>query len=276
MSDSALLQIRGLTKTYRSIGRQPVTSLDDVYFGVPEGQITGLVGESGSGKSTTIRCILGLERPDDGWIEYDGARLLSHGIGLGRAPHREIQVVFQDPTSSLNPRMTAADLIGEALVVHRLCATRQARQARVAELMRLVGLDPAAADRRPRSFSGGQRQRIAIARALAVEPRLLICDEAVSALDVSVQAQILNLLLDMRDTLGLTVLFVAHDLAIVRQIASDVVVLKGGRVVEEGPCDEVFAHPDHPYTRELLAAAPIPDPEAARARARERRLRAVP
>ncbi|HEX4189951.1 MAG TPA: ATP-binding cassette domain-containing protein [Marmoricola sp.] len=275
-ADGALLDVRGLSKTYRAIGRAPVTALDDVYFRVPRGEITGLVGESGSGKSTTIRCILGLEKADDGWISYDGSRLVSGGRGLGRARHREIQVVFQDPTSSLNPRMTAGELIGEGLVVHGLCGSKDERADRVAELMTLVGLDPAAADRRPRSFSGGQRQRIAIARALAVEPRLLICDEAVSALDVSVQAQILNLLLDMRERLGLSVLFVAHDLAIVHQIASEVVVLQGGRVVEAGPCAEVFADPQHPYTRELLAAVPVPDPAAARARARERRLRVLP
>jgi peptide/nickel transport system ATP-binding protein/oligopeptide transport system ATP-binding protein len=273
-NDRALLDVRGLSKTYRSIGRAPVVALDDVYFRVQPGQITGLVGESGSGKSTTIRCILGLERPDQGWIEYDGNRLVSDtggpGRGLGRARHREIQVVFQDPTSSLNPRMTAAELIEEGLIVHSLRSTRAARADRVAELMTMVGLDPAAAGRRPRGFSGGQRQRIAIARALAVEPRLLICDEAVSALDVSVQAQILNLLLDMRDQLDLSVLFVAHDLAIVNQIASEVVVLQHGRVVEAGPCEQVFADPQHEYTRELLAAVPIPDPVAARERARHR------
>src|SRR4051794_4823718 len=168
MNAPVLLDVRGLSKIYRSVGRQPVTALDDVYFQVGKGQVVGLVGESGSGKSTTIRCILGLERPDNGWIEYDGARLVSGGSGLGRARHQEIQVVFQDPTSSLNPRMTAADLIGEALIVHRLCASRRARESRVAELMTMVGLDPAAGGRRPRSFSGGQRQRIAIARALAV------------------------------------------------------------------------------------------------------------
>jgi ABC-type glutathione transport system ATPase component len=263
----ALLEVRGVTKTYHARRHHTVTALDDVSFRVPRGTVTALVGESGSGKSTAIRCILGLDKPDSGWIEYKGQRLTAEAGSLGRARHREIQVVFQDPTASLNPRMTAADLITEGLIVHGLAQGKAALAARGAELMRLVGLDPETGGRRPRSFSGGQRQRIAIARALAVEPELLICDEAVSALDVSVQAQILNLLLDMRDRLDLTVLFVAHDLAVVRQIAAEVVVLRRGRVVEEGPADTIFARPEHPYTRELLAAVPIPDPSRARARA---------
>ena len=218
-----LLELVGVTKTYGARRRHPVTALDDVSFRLPRGRITALVGESGSGKSTAIRCLLGLEKPDSGRIEYKGARLNAGTGGLGRARHREIQVVFQDPTASLNPRMSAADLIGEGLIVHGLASGKAARAARVAALMRLVGLDPDAGRRRPRDFSGGQRQRIAIARALAVEPELLVCDEAVSALDVSVQAQILNLLLDMRDQLDLTVLFVTHDLAVVHQDRKSVV-----------------------------------------------------
>ena len=272
-SGQPLLELRDLSKTYRGLGRPPVTALDGVSFAVPRGEITALVGESGSGKSTAIRCVLGLEKPDAGWIGYRGQRLSAGHGGLGRARHREIQVVFQDPTASLNPRMSAAALIGEGLIVHGLApggpgrGKSATRAARVAELMRLVGLDPEAGRRRPREFSGGQRQRIAIARALAVEPELLICDEAVSALDVSVQAQILNLLLDMRDRLDLTVLFVAHDLAVVRQIASRVVVLAQGQVVEAGPTETVFARPGHDYTRALLAAVPVPDPSRARAKA---------
>jgi ABC-type glutathione transport system ATPase component len=270
--EPALLELHGVSKTYHAHRRHPVTALRDVSFGVPRGQVTALVGESGSGKSTTLRLVLGLEKPDSGRIRYQGQQLTagSGGLGrrgLGRARHREIQVVFQDPTASLNPRMSAADLIGEGLIVHGLARGKAARAARVAELMRLVGLDPDSGGRRPRDFSGGQRQRIAIARALAVEPSLLICDEAVSALDVSVQAQILNLLRDMREQLDLTVLFVTHDLAIVQQIASSVVVLRRGQVVEAGPTDTVFSRPAHPYTRELLEAVPIPDPVRARARA---------
>ena len=262
-----LLELHGVTKTYHARRRHPVTALQNVSFRVRRGQVTALVGESGSGKSTAIRCVLGLEKPDSGWIEYKGQRLTASTGGLGRARHREIQVVFQDPTASLNPRMSAADLIGEGLIVHGLAQGKAARAERVADLMRLVGLDPDSGGRRPRDFSGGQRQRIAIARALAVEPELLICDEAVSALDVSVQAQILNLLLDMRDRLDLTVLFVAHDLAIVHQIAAEVVVLRQGQVVEAGPAEAVFTRPGHPYTRELLAAVPVPDPSRARAKA---------
>jgi ABC-type glutathione transport system ATPase component len=271
----ALLELRGVTKSYRARGRHVVTALDDLSFQVPRGRITALVGESGSGKSTAIRCLLGLEKPDSGVIEYKGERLASGTGGLGRARHREIQVVFQDPTASLNPRMSAADLIGEGLIVHGLATGKSARAARVATLMRLVGLDPDSGGRRPRDFSGGQRQRIAIARALAVEPELLVCDEAVSALDVSVQAQILNLLLDMRDQLDLTVLFVTHDLAIVHQIAAEVVVLSRGHVVEAGPAETVFALPRHPHTRELLESVPIPDPSRARAKAARKRDRAA-
>ena len=217
-----LLDVHGIGKTYRSFGRAPVAAIVDMSLQVPVGQVIGLVGESGSGKSTTIRCILGLEQPDAGWIEYDGIRLNRATKEQRRRLRREIQVVFQDPTGSLNPRMTAGELIGEGLKVHRLRTTSSSVRDRAAELMRLVGLNERDINRYPRSFSGGQRQRIAIARALAVEPRLLICDEPVSSLDVSVQAQILNLLQDMRDQLGLTVLFVAHDLAVVRQICSRV------------------------------------------------------
>jgi peptide/nickel transport system ATP-binding protein/oligopeptide transport system ATP-binding protein len=269
-----LLDVHGLRKVYRSLGRPPVVALDGLFLQVNPGGITGLVGESGSGKSTTIRCILRLEQPDEGWIDYDGIRLTEADKRARRRLHREIQVVFQDPTGSLNPRMTAGQLIGEGLRVHRLRTTSASLRERVLELMALVGLDKRDVDRYPRSFSGGQRQRIAIARALAVEPTLLICDEAVSALDVSVQAQILGLLQDMRDQLGLTVLFVAHDLAVVRQICSRVAIIRGGRIVEEGASSQVFAHPEHEYTRELLEAVPIADPARARARAAQR-LRAL-
>jgi peptide/nickel transport system ATP-binding protein/oligopeptide transport system ATP-binding protein len=266
----ALLEARGLCKTYHSFGRPPVVALDDLSLAVPAGIIAGLVGESGSGKSTTIRCILGLDKPDAGTIIYDGIPILTATKDQRRRLHREIQVVFQDPTGSLNPRMTAEQLIGEGLRVHRLRTTPVAVRERVVELMGLVGLDERDLRRYPRSFSGGQRQRIAIARALAVEPKLLICDEAVSALDVSVQAQILTLLQDMRERLGLTVLFVAHDLAVVHQICSWVAILRAGRIVEEGDNHDLFAHPHHPYTRELLDAVPIADPPVARARAQAR------
>lgn len=265
-----LLELRGVHKTYHSFGRAPVCALAGVDLQARVGEITGLVGESGSGKSTTIRCILALEKPDDGLITYGGIRLDQASKFDRRRLRREIQVVFQDPTGSLNPRMTAGQLIGEGLKVHRLRSTTKDVRERALELMGVVGLDQRDVDRYPRSFSGGQRQRIAIARALAVEPKLLICDEAVSALDVSVQAQILNLLQDMRDRLGLTVLFVAHDLAVVRQICSRVAILQAGRVVESGAIVEVFGNPCDRYTRELLAAVPIADPARARARAQQR------
>jgi ABC-type glutathione transport system ATPase component len=267
---TSLLSLRGVRKTYGKFAHSAVHALTDLGLDVEAGTITGLVGESGSGKSTTIRCILGLEKPDAGTIEYNGIDLVNASRQQMRKLRREIQVVFQDPTGSLNPRMTVGELIGEGIEVHRLAPNAAARRARVVEIMGLVGLDARDADRYPRSFSGGQRQRIAIARALAVEPQLLICDEAVSALDVSVQAQILNLLLDMRHRLGLTVLFVAHDLAVIRQVCTAVAILKDGQIVEHGPCSEVFENPQHEYTVQLLDAVPIPDPPLARARIAER------
>lgn len=260
----SLLEMRGVTVTLRALGRPPVRALDDVYLRVEEGGITGLVGESGSGKSTALRCATGMRRPDTGSVTYDG-------IDVTRAPgaqltrlRREMQLVFQDPTASLNPRMTVFQLVSEGLVVHGLHTRR--RRERVAELVESVGLDARDLDRRPGSFSGGQRQRIAIARALAVEPRLLICDEPVSSLDVSVQAQILNLLQDMQEQLGLTILFVAHDLAVVKQVCSQVAVLHHGVVVEEGDVDTVLVTPREEYTRSLLEAVPVPDPTVARTR----------
>jgi ABC-type glutathione transport system ATPase component len=265
---SYLLELRGVSKTFHAFGREPVRALDEAYLRVPEGEITGLVGESGSGKSTMLRCIMGLERPDGGQVSYDGVDVTRARRAETRRLRREIQLVFQDPTASLNPRMTVAELIGEGLIVHRLVAGAAARRARAAELLELVGLDERDVDRYPRSFSGGQRQRIAIARALAVQPRLLICDEPVSSLDVSVQAQILNLLQDMRETLGLTILFVSHDLAVVRQICTSVAVLSAGAVVEEGEAAAVLTAPRHPYTQALLAAVPVPDPRVARERIR--------
>jgi ABC-type oligopeptide transport system ATPase subunit len=260
------LDVRGVSKTFHTLGHEPVVALDDVYLRVEDASITGLVGESGSGKSTLIRCIMGLERPDSGSIEYDGRPIGSRRDRIGRNLHREIQLVFQDPTSSLNPRMTVEQLITEGLIVHKLAGSRAARRARAAELLRMVGLSESDLGRYPKSFSGGQRQRIAIARSLSVEPSLLVCDEPVSALDVSVQAQVLNLLLDMRQQLGLTILFIAHDLAVVKQICDSVAVISSGHIVEEGTAERVFGDPQHEYTKSLLAAAPVMDPAAARAR----------
>ena len=266
----SLLELRDVNKVFHALGREPVHALRDVDLTVEAGRITGLVGESGSGKTTIIKSIMGLEKPTSGTITYDGINIPEARGATLRRVRREVQFVFQDPTSSLNPRMTVEQLVGEGLLVHDLEPDRKRRRARVAELLMQVGLSDRDLDRYPRSFSGGQRQRIAIARALAVGPKLLICDEPVSALDVSVQAQVLNLLQDMQEELGFTVLFIAHDLAVVRQICSQVAVIQLGEIVEDGPSQTVLEHPSHPYTRALLAAVPNPDPVIARRRARER------
>lgn len=262
-----VLSVQGVSKTFHAVGKPPVHALDDVSLAIGEGETFGLVGESGSGKSTLIRCIVKLEHPDSGRITYDGLDVIrARGANLGRF-RREVQMVFQDPHSSLNPRMTIEELVAEGMLVHKLERSAAARRERVGELLSMVGLSPRDMRRYPHSFSGGQRQRIAIARALAVRPRLLVCDEPVSALDVSVQAQVINLLVDMQAQLGLTMLFIAHNLAIVRQICQQVAVISGGKIVEQGSTEAIFAAPQHPYTRDLLDAVPIPDPSV-RQRAR--------
>lgn len=262
--------LEDVTRTHHSLGRPSVRALDAVTWTIPAGEISGLVGESGSGKTTLVRCITGLDRVDSGQIRHGDVVLQPFRHARPARLRRHIQLVFQDPTASLDPRMTAGQLVEEGLQAHRLRPTRDARRRRVTELLELVGLDARDCERYPRSFSGGQRQRIAIARALAVEPDVLVCDEPVSALDVSVQAQVLNLLRDMQQNLGLTVLFVAHDLAVVRQLCTRVAVMEHGTLVEQGSTAEVLDHPQHPYTQALLAAAPVPDPIAARAGRRQR------
>jgi peptide/nickel transport system ATP-binding protein/oligopeptide transport system ATP-binding protein len=265
-----LLELTDVRKVYNSFGRDPVVALDGASLSVEQGVIAGLVGESGSGKTTLIRCIMGLVKPTSGSVVYDGIDVsTAKGAQLDRL-RREVQFVFQDPTSSLNPRMTVAQLVSEGLVVHKLVRGAGARRERVAELLTMVGLSDRDLDRYPRSFSGGQRQRIAIARALAVQPRLLVCDEPVSALDVSVQAQVLNLLKDMQQDLGFTVLFIAHDLAVVRQLCAVVDVINRGRIVEHGPAEHVLTSPTDDYTKALLAAVPVPAPAMARAHAAAR------
>jgi peptide/nickel transport system ATP-binding protein len=243
----------------------PVTAVDDVSFAIEEGETFGLVGESGSGKTTTARCMLRLIEPTSGEVWIGGDNVLEFSRARLRAARRQMQIVFQDPYSSLNPRMRARVIVEEPLIIHR-CGGRDERRARVTELFRLVGLDPAHLERYPHQFSGGQRQRIGLARALALHPSFLVLDEPVSALDVSVQAQVVNLLMDLQHHLKLTYLFIAHDLRLVEHICSHVAVMYLGRIVEIGPTAALFAAPRHPYTRALLSAVPVPDPDAPRHR----------
>ena len=261
-----MLQIDHISKSFPAGGGRRVTVLDDIALDVDAGQSVGLVGESGSGKSTIIRCALGLTKPDSGRVSYSGIDVHRSSRFDTLRFRRDVQLVFQDPYASLNPRMTVEELVGEGLLVHKLAQTAADRRDRVVEMLRMVGLGEDALERYPRSFSGGQRQRIAIARALVIRPRLLICDEPVSALDVSVQAQVINLLQDMQEQLGLGILFVAHDLAVVRHLCTTIAVLEKGRIVEHGPREQVFDAPRHPYTQSLLEAVPIPDPDIGRAR----------
>jgi ABC-type oligopeptide transport system ATPase subunit len=242
-----------------------VNAVDDVSFAIDEGETFGLVGESGSGKTTTGRCMLRLIEPSSGEVRFRGENVLAFSRGRMRAARRDMQIVFQDPYSSLNPRMRARQIVEEPLIIHRL-GNRAARRRRVEELFRLVGLDPQHLERYPHEFSGGQRQRIGLARALALEPSFLILDEPVSALDVSVQAQVINLLMDLQQQLKLTYLFIAHDLRLVEHICSRVAVMYLGKIVEIGPTDALFAAPRHPYTRALLSAIPVLDPDAPRQR----------
>jgi oligopeptide transport system ATP-binding protein len=261
-----LLEVRDLVKYYPVssgfLGRQVavVRAVDGVSFTIRRGETLGLVGESGCGKTTTGRCILQLERPTSGSVRFEGQELTTLSAAALRAVRRRIQVIFQDPYSSLNPRMTVSQIVGEPLLVHRLVPDAAAQAARVQELLRQVGLLPQHGRRYPHELSGGQRQRVGVARALALEPSLIICDEPVSALDVSIQAQIINLLEDLRRDLGLTYLFVAHDLSVVRHISDRVAVMYLGRIVELADRQALYEAPRHPYTKALLSAVPIPDP----------------
>ena len=234
-------------------------------FSIDESETFGLVGESGSGKTTTGRCILRLVEPTSGEVRFRGEDVLSFSSARLRQARRDMQIVFQDPYSSLNPRMRVGAIVEEPLVIHRI-GSKAERRARVEELFTLVGLDPDQLSRYPHQFSGGQRQRIGVARALALNPSLVIADEPVSALDVSVQAQVVNLLIDLQKQLKLTYLFIAHDLRLVRHICNRVAVMYLGKIVEMGPTEGLFEAPAHPYTRALLSAIPVPDPSTKRQR----------
>jgi oligopeptide transport system ATP-binding protein len=269
-----LLQVRGLRMHFpvtegmiarRHIG--DVKAVDGVDLAIQRGETLGLVGESGCGKTTMGRCILRLEKPTAGEILYDGIDIARLDRRELVALRRRIQVIFQDPYSSLNPRQKVGSIIGEPMMVHGVEKDPRRRADRVRELLSVCGLNPNFADRYPHEMSGGQRQRVGIARALALNPEFIVCDEAVSALDVSIQAQIINLLEDLRDKFNLTYLFIAHDLSVVRHLCQRVAVMYLGRVVELADCDELFDHPLHPYTKALLGAVPVPDPavEAERA-----------
>ncbi|ALN75516.1 MULTISPECIES: ABC transporter ATP-binding protein [unclassified Aureimonas] len=259
-----LLSVENLT-THFALSHGTVRAVDGVSFTVRRGSIVGLVGESGSGKTTVGRSILRLIEPTGGRAVFDGRNLLDLSPKEMRAHRRRLQIIFQDPYSSLNPRMRVGAILAEALDTHGL-AKGAARQPRIAELLTRVGLSPDHAQRFPHEFSGGQRQRIGIARALAVEPDLIVADEPVSALDVSVQAQILNLMQDLQRAFGLTMIFIAHDLSVVEYLCDEVVVMYLGKVMERGPSREVYARPRHPYTKALIATAPVPDPTIERER----------
>jgi oligopeptide transport system ATP-binding protein len=262
-----LLEVRGLAMHFpitegivvsRKVG--DVKAVDGIDFSIARGETLGLVGESGCGKTTTGRCILRLEKPTHGQILYDGK-------DISRLPQKELvglrkrmQVIFQDPYSSLNPRMKVGDIIAEPIRVHGLEANPRRRRDKVRDLLSVCGLDPKFVDRYPHEMSGGQRQRVGIARALALDPEFIVCDEAVSALDVSIQAQVVNLLEDLRERFNLTYLFIAHDLSVVRHLCQRVAVMYLGRIVEMAESDELFDHPMHPYTQALLSAVPVPDP----------------
>jgi oligopeptide/dipeptide ABC transporter ATP-binding protein len=264
-----LVDVNALSKRYvvndsawRRLTRRPqevLYAVDNVSLQIAPGEILGLVGESGSGKTTLGRCLLRLIEPSGGQVRYKGQNILELERPRMQEIRRKMQLIFQDPYSSLNPRMTVRETLGEVLTVHRLCPPAQV-DARSAELLHMVGLPPDALQRYPRHFSGGQRQRIGIARALAVEPEFIVADEPVSAVDVSIQAQVLNLLKDLKDQLGLTMLFIAHDLSVVQYISTRVGVMYLGKIVELAPRKALFAHPRHPYTQGLLLAAPQPDP----------------
>ncbi len=269
----SLLEVEGLVKHFPVRGgafggvSAHVRAVDGLDFEVKEGETLALVGESGCGKSTVGRLVLRLIEPTAGRVRFEGDDLLALDAKQMRARRRRLQVIFQDPYASLNPRMTVGAMLGEPLFLHGLAKDQAARRKRVGELLELVGLRPEHARRYPHEFSGGQRQRLAIARALAVEPKLIVADEPVSALDVSIQAQVINLMKSLQQRFGLAYIFISHDLAVVKHIADRIAVMYLGKIVETATTDELFRNPRHPYTRALLSAVPLPDPTAVRERA---------
>lgn len=261
MKENHLIEVEGLKKYFNVGNGKIVKAVDDLNFYIREGETLGMVGESGCGKSTAGRTILRLYEPTAGSVRFNGTDIYKLSPSKMKAMRRDMQMIFQDPYASLNPRFTVSDIIGEALDIHKLAGSRKERKKRIEELLDMVGLNPDHATRYPHEFSGGQRQRIGIARALAVNPKFIICDEPISALDVSIQAQVVNLLQELQDRLGLTYLFIAHDLSMVKHISDRVAVMYLGKMVELADSEELYANPIHPYTKTLLSAIPIPDPE---------------
>ena len=267
MSKRKLVEVKGLKCYFGSSSKQVVKAVDDISFEIFEGETFGLVGESGSGKSTTGRSILRLNDATDGQILFDGKEIPTKTKDL-KDFRKQAQMIFQDPYASLNGRMKVRDIIAEGMDIHGIVKTRAERDAKVNELLKMVGLNPEHANRYPHEFSGGQRQRIGIARALAVNPRFIVCDEPISALDVSIQAQIVNLLKQLQKEQQLTYLFIAHDLSMVKYISDRIAVMYQGKIVELGTADAVYHQPFHPYTKSLLSAIPLPDPQYERNRKR--------
>ncbi|KGE18120.1 ABC transporter ATP-binding protein [Paenibacillus wynnii] len=261
MSGNNLIEVKGLRKYFNVGNHKVLRAVDNLNFSIRPGETLGMVGESGCGKSTAGRTILRLYEPTAGSVLFNGTDINKLSSGKMKAMRRDMQMIFQDPYASLNPRFTISDVIGEALDIHNLAGSRQERKKRIEDLLDMVGLNPDHATRYPHEFSGGQRQRIGIARALAVNPKFIVCDEPISALDVSIQAQVVNLLKELQDRLGLTYLFIAHDLSMVKHISDRVVVMYLGRMVEIAESEELYANPVHPYTQSLLSAIPIPDPD---------------
>ena len=254
-----MLEVEHLSKHFKMSGKSILKAVDDVSLTIYKGETLGLVGESGCGKTTFGRTVIQLYRPTSGSIRFDGRELGTLKRKELVSFKKDAQIIFQDPYASLDPRMTIGDIVGESIDIHKLCSSKQERHDRIISLLERVGLNSEHANRYPHEFSGGQRQRIGIARALAVNPEFIVCDEPVSALDVSIQAQVLNLLKNIQEKMGLTYIFITHDLSVVNHFSDDIAVMYLGKLIEKAPAEELFAHPTHPYTQALLSAIPVPD-----------------